>query len=68
MSASLHRNRACEPGANDTKDAVIAIGLQGCVYRKLDSAISVVKSTEYGPRRDDTKALDQPMDGNILVQ
>jgi hypothetical protein len=39
-----------------------------CVYRKLDSAISVVKSTEYGPRRDDAKALDQPMNGSVLVQ
>src|SRR5215831_5389633 len=27
-----------------------------CVYRKLDSAISVVKSSEYGPSRNDAKA------------
>jgi len=42
--------------------------LASCVYRKLDSAISVVKSTEYGPRRDDAKALDHPMNGSVLVQ
>jgi hypothetical protein len=39
-----------------------------CVYRKLDSAISVVKSTEDGPSRDEAKALDHPVNGGVLVQ
>src|SRR5262245_61875831 len=39
-----------------------------CVYRKLDSAISVVKPIENRSRDDGTKALDRSMNGSVLVQ
>jgi hypothetical protein len=41
---------------------------QACVYRKLDSAMSVVKPIENRSRDDGTKALDRSMNGSVLVQ
>jgi hypothetical protein len=38
------------------------------VDRKLDSAISVVKSTEDGQRNNGTVALKRSMDWSVLVQ
>jgi hypothetical protein len=42
--------------------------LAGCVYRKLDSAIFVVKATENWVGRDGTEALDRAMERGVLVQ
>ncbi len=41
--------------------------IKGCVYRKSDSAILVVKSTENWPRNDDTKPFNGPMNWGVLV-
>jgi len=48
---------------------VISIGGNGaCVYRKLDSAILVVKATENWICRDGTEALNRAMERRVLVQ
>src|SRR5208282_6464854 len=39
-----------------------------CVYRKLDSAIFVVKATENWVGRDGTEALNRAMERRVLVQ
>src|ERR1019366_7439241 len=39
-----------------------------CVYRKLDSAILVVKATENWVGRDGTEALNRAMERRVLVQ
>ena len=39
-----------------------------CVYRKSDSTILVVKSTENRPGNDGTEALNSPMNWGVLVQ
>ena len=39
-----------------------------CVYRKLDSAILVMKAAENGVRRDRAEALNRAVDRRVLVQ
>jgi hypothetical protein len=39
-----------------------------CVYRKLDSAIVVMKAAEDGCRYDSTDVLDGAMDRSVLVE
>ena len=41
---------------------------RSCVYRKLDSAILVMKSAEDGRRCDAADVLDRAMDRSVLVQ
>jgi transposase-like protein len=48
--------------------AAVTIAAEPCVYRKLDSAISVVEPIENRSRDDGTKALDRSMNGSVLVQ
>jgi len=42
--------------------------LNGCVCRKLDPAILVMKAAKNGSGCDCADALNSPMDGTILVQ
>jgi hypothetical protein len=42
--------------------------ITSCVYRKLDSAILVVKSTENWVWRDGTEALNRAVERRVLVQ
>src|SRR6266704_5686103 len=46
----------------------VQINVDACVYRKLDSAIMVVKAAEDGRRYDVAPALDGSMDRRILVE
>ena len=39
-----------------------------CVYRKLDSAILVVKAAENGPRGNTTDALDRSMERSVFAE
>jgi hypothetical protein len=39
-----------------------------CLYRKLDSAIMVMKSAEDGRRYDAAHVLDRAMDRSVLVE
>jgi len=43
-------------------------GVSGCLYRKLDSAIMVMKSAEDGHRYDAACVLDGAMDRSILLE
>src|SRR5262245_43903113 len=43
-------------------------GCQGCLYRKLDSAIMVMKSAEDGRRYDAASVVDGAMDRSVLVE
>ena len=47
---------------------VFARALGTCVYRKLDSAILVVKAAQNRVRRDGTDALNRAMERRVLVQ
>ena len=47
---------------------VFARALGTCVYRKLDSAILVVKGAQNRVRRDGTDALNRAMERRVLVQ
>ena len=46
----------------------VQINVDACVYRKLDSAIMVVKAAEDGRRYDAAPALNGAMDRRILVE
>src|SRR5215831_9599708 len=44
------------------------IGRTACLYRKLDSAIMVMKSAEDGRRYDAASVVDGAMDRSVLVE
>jgi hypothetical protein len=46
----------------------VLVKVAACVYRKLDSAILVVKATENWVGRDGTEALGRAMERRVLVQ
>jgi hypothetical protein len=54
------------PAANDQLGIIIAE--RTCLYRKLDSAIMVMKSAEDRRRYDVAQVLDSPMDRSLLVE
>jgi hypothetical protein len=43
-------------------------GSIACLYRKLDSAITVMKSADNRRRYDVAQVLDSPMDRSVLVE
>jgi hypothetical protein len=44
------------------------VGLAGCLYRKLDSAIMMMKSAKDGRRYDAAHVQDGAMDRSVLVE